>query len=65
MDGTKNPNGYIPHSGMSYFVCPRCGNGEFRCPPQSVPTEYTTWTFEHICCRCGHMIGLTIKKCED
>lgn len=55
-------NGYAPHDGMMQFTCPRCGNGEFVCNPQSVPTNFTKWTFEYICTRCGQMIGLTEKR---
>ena len=55
-------NGYIPKKGMSYFTCPRCGNGTFRSYPQSVPPGADVWTFEFECMRCRHITGLMEER---
>lgn len=54
--------GYIPHAGMAQFTCPFCGHGKFKSYPQAIPVDYKEWTFEHICARCGRMIGLTMVR---
>lgn len=55
-------NGYVPHEGMDFVTCPKCGNGKFRSYPQSVNTEAKEWTFEFECTRCKHIIGLTEER---
>lgn len=62
MTDPTDTSGYVPHGGMSYVTCPLCGNGEFTSPPQSVPIDCPKWTYEYLCARCGHMIGMTVLK---
>ena len=54
--------GYIPHEGMSFVICPKCGHDVFTSYPQSVSLSSPTWTYEHVCVNCGHMIGITVKN---
>ena len=56
--------GYCPHEGMGYFTCERCGNDTFVAYPQAAPVTPQTWTYEHYCAKCGHMMGLTIVREE-
>ena len=55
-------NGYIPHDGMSFVICPECGGDVFESFPQSISLSSPTWTYEHRCVNCGHMIGITIRR---
>ncbi len=54
--------GYCPHIGMTMIFCPKCGNDTFVCYPQSVSMEAPVWVMEYTCERCGHMIGLPVKR---
>lgn len=54
--------GYVPHSGMDFVTCPKCGNGQFRCNPQSIPVDCDKWTIEYECTRCKHIIGLVEER---
>ena len=68
-DGTHNGrkgatwgSGYVPHSGMERFRCPKCGCTQFKSYPQTAPTNRSkTWTWEYVCVECGQGMGLTIK----
>lgn len=51
-------NGYIAHDGQINIKCPKCGNGTFRSFAQSVPVNWTEWTFEYVCSKCGQIIGI-------
>lgn len=55
-------DGYMPHEGMDFVTCPKCGNGVFRCNPQCIPTDAKTWTIEFECTRCKHIVGLTEER---
>ena len=59
---TERGNGYIPHSGMGYFKCPRCGSETFKDIPQGIPYESEIWTFEYKCAGCGKIMGLTVIR---
>lgn len=54
--------GYCPHDGMSMIRCPQCGNDTFICPAQSVVTDAPVWTWEYLCTRCYHRIGLSVTR---
>ena len=54
-------NGYVPHKGMDYFTCPKCGNGVFVSYPQTVVTGADVWTFEYECTKCKHRIAMNQK----
>ena len=60
---TDRGNGYLPdHDGTVYFVCPRCGCGEFDTFAQTVPADRNVrWTYEYQCSRCKTIIGLTLR----
>lgn len=53
-------NGYIPHDGQVNIKCPKCGYGRFRTFAQSIPANWTEWTFEYACGKCGKIIGITL-----
>ena len=57
-------NGYIPKWGLGHFKCEKCGNEVFETFPQSV-VKGKTWTYEHRCAKCGHIMGLTIKGDDE
>lgn len=54
--------GYAPHGGQTKMVCPKCGNDTFVCPAQAVSTNAEVWCYEHICSKCGHYIGIEVKR---
>lgn len=64
-DQSPSAYGYIPHADQSTVTCPRCGNGVFTCPAQCVSSKAPVWTWEHICTKCGHYIGVTVKRDPD
>ena len=54
--------GYIPHGGMGTFKCDECGGTMFTSYPQSGPADRTKpWTYEYICVKCGHMMGMDYR----
>lgn len=57
-EGIEMNNGYIAHDGQVNIKCPKCGNGTFRSFAQSVPVNWTEWTFEYSCSKCGKIIGI-------
>ena len=58
-------DGYVPHSGMERFRCPRCGCMQFKSYPQTAPADRSkTWTWEYVCAECGQGMGLTVKGDE-
>ena len=56
---TERGEGYMPHAGMRYFKCPRCGGETFKDIPQGVPMDAEIWTYEMKCTGCGQIMGLT------
>ena len=54
--------GYIPHDGMCLIACPKCGHTKFVCYPQGVSNTAEYWTYEHVCEKCGQMVGITVKN---
>lgn len=54
-------DGYMPHAGMKVVRC-ECGCDRFRYDPQSIDPNSRVWCFEHICMRCGRMIGINVVK---
>lgn len=53
--------GYVMHSGMERFRCPRCGCTQFKSYPQTAPADRSkTWTWEYVCAKCGQGMGLTV-----
>lgn len=58
--------GYIPHAGQGEFSCSECGGTVFTCYPQAMPADRSKgWTYEYVCVRCGHMMGLRIKGDDE
>ena len=57
-EGIEMNNGYIAHDGQVNIKCPKCGNSTFRSFAQSVPVNWTEWTFEYVCSKCGQIIGI-------
>lgn len=58
---TFRERGYISHSGLDYFCCPRCGGQSFSRCIQSDSTDETR-TFEYRCVMCGQPMGLTVIR---
>lgn len=55
-------DGYMPHAGMKYFCCPKCGCERFKTVPQAVRVDATVWTWEYTCMECGQGMGLTVIR---
>lgn len=54
--------GYLPHQGMGQFTCEKCGGNVFETFPQGISLNAPTWTYEYYCVKCGHMMGMTVKR---
>lgn len=61
-DEEPQPNGYVPHHGMSQVICPNCGSVKFISRSQAVVPTEPYWTYEYVCERCGNMVGITVKQ---
>lgn len=41
-----------------YFTCPRCGNGVFRCYPQTIALNRKQQTIEYTCTKCNNVTAM-------
>lgn len=45
-----------------YFTCPYCGNGMFRCYPQTVIVGAKVQTWEYTCTKCNKTMALVVEN---
>ena len=48
-----------------YFTCPRCGNGTFRCYPQTMVVGAKEQTIEYTCTKCRNVTAMVVEDWSD
>lgn len=47
-----------------YFTCPYCGNGVFRCYPQTVRVGAKMQTWEYTCTKCNMVTAMVQEEAD-